>query len=403
MQIYVLDTNYEILSYIDITESTLWNKKYNDLGESEIYIPCDMEMLSILRKGHYLFRFDDDMLCKIKKVEIETDVENGDYIIATAKDMSEILAGRIVRWNTTFSGKVVHFIKKLIEDNVINPKDDKKQSHTVRRIPNFVFDMTEGEMEQFTDTINVTANADDLLQRIITTCKAFNYGFRTSLDIDTKTLKFRLFKGVNRTIPTTDDYVEFSPAYGNIISSKYETDDSNYKNVAYVGYKSADKDDEKIYLLSVHNEAVEPSGENRREIYVDGTNTSRDITYEELAQMFPNVRKSGNVYYNSQNISVATSEGEGEDEKITITDYTYLLLIRTIGYDTLENKKRTESFSGEVDMINSYRYKIDYDIGDIVKVINEYGIEANAQVFEIMESEDNDNGYVAEPSFQYVS
>ena len=403
MQIYVLDTNYEIISYIDITESTLWNKKYNDLGESEIYIPCDMEMLSILRKGHYLFRFDDDMLCKIKKVEIETDVENGDYIIATAKDMSEILAGRIVRWNTTFSGKVVHFVKKLIDDNVINPKDDKKQSHTVRRIPNFVFDMTDEEMEQFTDTINVTANADDLLQRIITTCKAFNYGFRTSLDIDTKTLKFRLFKGVNRTIPTTDDYVEFSSAYGNIISSKYETDDSNYKNVAYVGYKSADKEDETIYLLSVHNEAVEPSGEHRQEIYVDGTSTSRDISYEELVQMFPNVRKSGNNYYNSQNIVVAMSEGEGEDEKITVTDYTYLLLIRTIGYDLLESKKRTESFSGEVDMLNSYRYKIDYDVGDIVKVINEYGIEANAQVIEIMESEDNDNGYVAEPRFQYVS
>lgn len=406
MQIYVLDTEYEKISYIDVAESTLWNKKHNDLGESEIYIPCDMEMLSVLRKGYYLFRYDDDMLCQIEKVEIETDVENGDYIIATAKDMSKILAGRIVRWNTAFSGKVVHFVKKLIEDNIINPQDDKKQSHTVRRIQNFVFDMTDKEMAQFTDTISTTVNADDLLQLIITTCKAFNYGFRTSLDIDTKTLKFRLYKGVDRTIPTTDDYVEFSPAYGNIVSSKYETDDSNYKNVAYVGYKSADKEDETVYLLSVHNEAVEPRGENRREVYVDGTSTSRDISYEELSQMFPSVQKSGNEYYITQNgskVIVATSEGTGEDEKITVTDYTYLLLIRTIGYNTLETKKKTETFSGEVDMLDSYRYKIDYDVGDIVKVINEYGIESNAQVVEIMESEDNDNGYVVEPRFQYVS
>ena len=419
MQIYILDTEYEKVSYIDVAESTLWNVKYNDLGEAEIYIPCDIDMLSILRKGYYLFRYDDEMLCKIEKVEIETDAENGDYIVATATDMSKILAGRIVRWNTAFSGKVVHFVKKLIEDNIINPKDDKKQSHTARRIPNFVFDMTESEMAEFKETISTTVNAEDLLQLIITTCKAFNYGFRTSLDIDTKTLKFKLIKGVDRTNPTTDDYVEFSHAYGNIISSKYETDDSNYKNVAYVSYKSADKEDETVYLLSVHNEAVEPSGENRREVYVDGTNTSRDISYEELVQMFPNVTKESKTVtvenktqtestYYSGNIAVATSikevkENEETEEKITVTDYTYLLLIRTLGYSTLETKKKTEMFSGEVDVIDSYQYKIDYNIGDIVKVINEYGIEANAQVIEIMESEDNDNGFVVEPRFQYVS
>ena len=406
MQIYVLDTEYEKVSYIDVAESVLWNKKHNDLGESEIYIPCDMEMLSILRKGYYLYRYDDDMVCQIEKVEIETDAENGNYIIATAKDMSKVLAGRIVRWNTAFSGKVVRFVKKLIEDNVINPKDDKKQTHTVRRIPNFVFDMTEEEMAEFTETINTTVNAEDLLQLIITTCKANNYGFRTSLDIDTKMLKFKLYKGVDRTIPTTDDYVEFSPVYGNIISSKYETDDSNYKNVAYVGYKSADKEDETMYLLSVHNEEIEPSGENRREVFVDGTSTSREISYEELVQMFPAVRKDGNEYsitVSNSKIIVATSDGSGEDEKITVTDYTYLLLIRTIGYDLLKNKTRAELFSGEVDVKNSYQYKIDYNIGDIVKVINEYGIEANAQIFEIMESEDNDNGHVVEPRFQYVS
>lgn len=406
MQIYVLNTEYDIESYIDLADSVLWNKKYNDLGESEIYIPCDVEMLSILRKGYYLYRYDDDMVCKIKKVEIKTDAENGDYIVATAKDMSEILAGRIVRWNTAFSGKVVHFVKKLIENNVINPKDDKKQDHTVRHVPNFVFDMTEAEMAEFTETISAKAYGEDVLQLIIATCKAYNYGFRTSLDIDTKTLKFKLYKGVDRTNPENDDYVEFSPAYGNIISSNYSTDDSNHKNVAYVSYKSADKEDETEYLLSVHNEATEPSGENRREVFVDGTSTSREISYEELVQIFPTVRKSNSEYYivdGGKNTIVATSKGDGEDEKITVTDYTYLLLIRNIGYTKLENSRKMETFSGAVDLVDSYRYKIDYNVGDIVKVINEYGIEATAQIVEIMESEDNDNGYVVEPRFQYVS
>ena len=403
MQIYVLDTKYEILSYIDVAESVLWNKKHNDLGESEIYLPCDIEMLSILRRGHYLFRFDDDMFCKIEKVELETDVENGDYIIATAVDMSKILSGRIVRWNTAFSGKAVYFIKRLIEDNIINPKDAQGKLHTVRQIPNFVFDMTDEEMSEFIETVSTTVNAEDLLQLITATCKACNYGFRTSFDIDTKTLKFRVYKGVDRSIPATDEYVEFSPVFGNIISSQYKVEESNYKNIAYVGYKNTA---EEVHLLSVYSGETEPQGEDRREVYVDGTSTSRDISYDDLAQMFPAVSKSGNEYYiieNGNKIIVATSEGAGEDEKITVTDYTYLLLIRTIGRNLLESKTMTEIFSGEVDVLDSYRYKVDYNLGDIVKVINEYGIEARAQVIEIMESEDNDSGYVVEPRFQYIS
>ena len=74
MQIYVLDTNYDILAYIDVAESVLWNKKFNDIGESEIYIPCDMEMLSVLRRGHYLYRYDDDMFCKITRKTGESPV-----------------------------------------------------------------------------------------------------------------------------------------------------------------------------------------------------------------------------------------------------------------------------------------------------------------------------------------
>lgn len=403
MQIYVLDANYDTISYIDVTESTLWNKRFNDLGESEIYIPCDVEMLSILRRGHFLYRYDDDMVCRIEKVEIETNVENGDYIIATAVDMSKILAARIVRWNTTYSGTAARFIKKVIDDNIINPKDDKGNTLAARKIDNFVFDMTDDELSAFTETINVTANAEDLLQLVIATCKANNYGFRTSLDIDEKKLKFKLYKGVDRSLREMDGYVEFSHIFGNIISSQYEANESNYKNVAYVSYKDSS---DNVHLLSLHTGTKEPSGEDRREIFVDGTGTSRDITYEELTQMYPTVQKVNNEYSiteNGEKIVVARSTGQGEDEKITVTDYTYLQLIRTIGINLLESKAITEIFSGEVDVADSYCYKTDYDIGDIVRVINEYGIEARAQVVEIMESEDNDSGYIVEPRFQYIS
>lgn len=415
MQIYILNTEYEIVGMVDEYESCLWNKKYNDIGESEIYLPASDEMILLLQKGYYLYRYDDDMFCQIEKVEIKTDVENGDYLIATATDICKLLSGRIVRGQivssgitnpVVFSGKVVDFIKKLITDNVIDPPAIVSQ----RKIPNFIFD--DSNFAEFTETIETSVITDDLLQLIIKTCKSYNYGFRLAYNINTQKLVFRLYKGKNKATTESEEYVEFSPAYANIISSEFTVDASALKNVAYVGYKTVA---EEFVLLSLFNGETEPSGENRKEIYVDGTGTSRSITYDELQSIFHgNVKRnptSGGAtgyYYvinGGEEIKVATFEGETKDgvytETITVTDYTYLLLIRSLGRNALAANVETQSFNGEVDTIDTYEYKEDYDLGDTVKVINEYGVEAEAQITEIMESDDTDNGYAVEPTFEY--
>lgn len=416
MEIYVLNAEYEVVGMVDEYESVLWNKKYNDVGEAEIYLPASDEVILLLQKGYYLYRYDDDMFCQIEKVKIETDVENGDYLIATAADICKLLSGRIVRGQVNsagitppvvYSGKVAEFIKKLITDNVINPPTNQTQ----RKISNFVFD--DSNFAEFTETIDASVIADDLLQRVISTCKSYNYGFRIAYNINTQKLVFRLYKGKNKATTESEEYVEFSPAFANIISSEFEIDASALKNVVYVGYKTTA---EEFALLSLYNGTTEPQGENRKEIYVDGTGTSRSITYEELQAIFHgNVKRnptSGGAtgyYYvitGGEEIKVATFEGETKDgvyeEKITVTDYTYLLLIRSLGRNALAENVETQSFSGEVDTIGTYEYKEDYDLGDIVKVINEYGVAAEAQITEIMESDDTDNGYAVEPKFEYI-
>lgn len=394
MQLYILNSDYEFVGVIDETESTLWNKKYNDDGYCEIYVPCDMSLLSLLRKGNYVFRYDDDMFCKIEGLEIDTDAENGDYIIATANDIAKIImSGRIVRWQIVYKGTVFGFLQKVITDNIINPVQSQ------RKISNFVFDTSNAS--EFTETIEVSSFAEDLHSLVKGTCKTYNYGYRISYNPETQSLVFRLFKGVDRADPTNDGYVEFSPAFSNILASKYKEDDSNYKNVAYVGYKSSD---ESMYLLSLFNGETEPSGEDRKEVFVDGSNTSRDITLDELMLLFPNATRSDNAYYITEGVeqvAVATVDASGEEEKITVTDYTYLLLIRALGDSALAGHSKTQTFGGEIDTTDTYIIKKDYDIGDIVKVKDRYGNEADARIVEIMESEDNEDGRVIEPIFEY--
>lgn len=394
MQVYILDPDYNKLGVIDEAESILWKPKYNDVGECEIYIPCTEEYVSLLRRGNYIYRFDDDMFCKIEDFEIKTDVENGDYIIATAKDICNILAGRIVRWQIVFSGTFGQFIQKVLNDNVINPE----QSH--RAIPHFTFDNS--NLAEFSEKVEVSAFTDDLLQLILTACKTYSIGFRVSFNMETRELVFRLYRGKNKASIDGEEYIEFSPQYANILSSHYKEEEGNYKNVVYVGYKSANKDDETIYLYSYPDNEYDIKGEARREMYVDGTGTSREITYDELKQMFPNVSKSGSQYTSEETV-VATSEGTGDDEKITVTDFTYMKLIRRLAQDALAERVMTQSFEGDVDTVDSYSYKVDYNLGDIVKVINEYGISAEARITEIMESDDVNNGFSVEPKFEYLN
>ena len=420
MELYILSPKYEIVGMIDEAESVLWQKKYNDAGQCEIYIPCVAEMFSLLSRGNYVYRYDDDMFCKIETPEIETDVENGDYIISTANDITKvILSGRVVRWNIVYSGTVLGFLEKLITDNVISPAQSQ------RRISNFaLYQMTAAERAEFTERIEVTAFTDDLYALIQTTCKTFGYGFRVSYNIETQKLVFRVFKGKNKASESGDEYIEFSPTYANVLTSHYKEDESNYKNVAYVGYKSADKEDNTVYLLSVYDGQSEglpePQGEARKEFYVDATGTSRDITLDELNLLFPNVTKTTStvteenkqkyyaVYY-SNGVEVATSwqdvptDDKETEEKITVTDSTYLMFIQNAGVNALEQHRRTQEFTGEVDTIDTYEYKRDYDIGDIVKVKNKYGISVNARIIAIMESEDNEDGRVIEPVFEYLS
>ena len=65
--------------------------------------------------------------------------------------------------------------------------------------------------------------------------------------------------------------------------------------------------------------------------------------------------------------------------------------------DELAKVKELTDFSGEILAGNSYKYGIDYSLGDKVTVINEYGIRGTAVVSEITEVED-ETGYSIYPT-----
>ena len=90
-----------------------------------------------------------------------------------------------------------------------------------------------------------------------------------------------------------------------------------------------------------------------------------------------------------------TSSNNGE-----ITEQEYEAALAAEGTQTLAEHTVTESFEGEVNYQTPYVYKTDFFMGDIVEVVNEYGISATPRISEVIESED-ETGHSIIPTFDY--
>ncbi|MBR6503064.1 MAG: hypothetical protein IKT42_06435, partial [Clostridia bacterium] len=84
------------------------------------------------------------------------------------------------------------------------------------------------------------------------------------------------------------------------------------------------------------------------------------------------------------------------DGAISANEYTNLLLER--GAQNLSETVITESIEGEIEPNYTYVLNRDYFLGDIVDVINDYGVTMSPRIIEVIECTDT-NGYTCIPTF----
>lgn len=350
MELRILDTSYNLVAVLDDAESVLWHRKFNELGFCEIYVPCDSEYLEYLQKDYIITRQDDDMACIINKRKITTDVEDNDYLVVTGYEASCILQRRITWSHVDFSGKVVELIAKLINDSIVSPK------LAARTIPNFRIDTSNFSL--FSDLINYASEEENIYTLVENLCKSYGYGFKTTLENGVFT--FHILKQVDKSSKYGEYYVEFSAENQNILTTEYEEDNENLKNSMLIK-----GEEDNLQIIDGG------SGLQRREAILNVT------------------------------IPMTWKDDLGIEHTYTIEEYNNILL--SLGKAELAKQNEEVSFSGTVDVLYSYIYKEDYDVGDVVRVKNKYGISVPALISEVLESDDNENGYEVEPVLEYNS
>lgn len=349
MDVYVLDKSFNVIDVVDNYESCIWNIYYFSVGDFELYLPATTRNISLLQAGRYLVR-DKDLIdgnmynvMIIRKLNITTDIEQGNYLTVTGKCLKSVLQRRIVWTQTILSGKVENCLRLLISENAINPVIAERK----------ITQLTLGELKGFTETMRKQLTGDNLGDAVVDICTTYGMGWRVYVN-SSKRMVVEFFKGLDRSDNQSDNArVTFSTDYDTLLSSNYTLDTEEYKNVALV--------------------AGEGEGSARKTVSVG---TASDLERYE-------------IYVDSRDSS--TNDGE-------ITQTEYYEQLKEAGVDELETRKYTESFEGEIEPYSNYIYGVDYHLGDIVNVKNEYGVTATPRIIGVIES-NSDEGVSVIPTF----
>lgn len=351
MEIYVLNENFEAVKMVEVFYSMIWTERYNEAGDFELLTNVDLELMKYTKAGNYLWYNDSDRLMIIEGNEIICDIEEGNQLKITGRSLESILDRRIVWPQMNIQGGLQNGVESILNATFISPSDEN------RTVPNFVF---EASTDSRITSLQIDAqyageNVYDILCDI---CKQMNLGFKIVLN-DENEMVFSLYKGEDRSYDqTSNPCVIFSKNYENIISSDYLENDNAIKNVAYVAGEGQGSD--RTYAV-----VGEVSGLNRKE-----------------------------MFSNASGISSKTDDG-------TLTPEEYSEKLKQKGQEELSKCPRVKAFDCEVETTIMFRYGVDFFLGDVVQVVNEYGIEAKSRVTEMIRSQD-DSGYSAYPSFTII-
>lgn len=346
-----MDKNLNTLDLIDTQTSIIWTTRYYEAGDFELYVKADTKTLELLKEGNLIYRLDDKCVMVIEKIELQTNAENGDYIIASGNCIKSIFKRRIIWKQTNLTGTVLNCLKTIVNQNAVNPTDAN------RKLSNFNI----GTLTGTTATMTKQLTGKNLYEAIVEICKTYGLGWEITFDLDTKQFYVNVFSGTDRSYDNVDDnpYVIFSENYDNLIESNYIYDKSNYANVSLI---AGEGEGVKRKTQTVGN----ATGWDRYEIYVD----ARDL---------------------SQNL-------DSEDTSEHISDADYNLMLQERGNENLAEHKIVESFEGTVEPYVNYNFNEDYFLGDIVEIENAYQNTYKARITEIIESND-ENGLTVIPTF----
>jgi len=293
----------------------------------EFELHTSPSLFNMVEKGQLVLRSDR----RKETVKVEgVEIESGNLII-TGRFLSVTLADAAITTIYNFNGTIEAAMRQLVTE---------QYGRIARTLP-----MELAPAGGFPATIQAQVSLKNLLTVLQAMAKAGGLGFRVYADPEAQTLVFEIYAGVDRTeTQEVNERVTFSDVYFNIDQPRYYENEADYKNYAIVCGAGEGLDRTIV-------EVDRTAGEDRRELLVD----ARDL-----------------------------SQGEQ-------TAAQYEAVLRQRGIEKLDEHNRIQSFEAGIKSSSQFKYKVDWDLGDIVTgKQTAWGVSMDQRVAEVEEVYEND-------------
>lgn len=202
-----------------------------------------------------------------------------------------------------------------------------------------------GEDHGLTEAIDFQATNKTLLNTASKLCRATALGFRIWPDFEAKKMFFEVYKGVDRSSASASKVI-FSETYDNLTNESYTLNITNYRNAARI----VQIDDNGTLLMAYYGDG--DTGINAR-----------------LMPVMSSVETNGRT---AEQINEA---------------------MRLVGETALVNRQIAETFTFATDPEGAFKYREDYDLGDLVIINhNAWNIHQTRRITEV--EEDYEGGKV---------
>lgn len=347
----------------DSFSSLLWDVEYYSCGAFEVYIAASPQNIEIFQTGRIVGRDDDkEHYGLIESVQLETDAENGDYLIVRGRFLMCLLERRIIYPTVNFTKETSYsdIIKTVVQFNAV--------VSGARKIPGLSVGISTGSCWEQKTKLQISYN--NLMRWVYMVCEKIGgtANIRLSKTANEQyEMLLELSEGADRSIMQEENsHIVFSDGYNNLLSFSYTTDISVQKNFAYILGKGEGEERKRTTYVN----GSEPSNLDRYEVYVD----AKDMSDEEQV--------------------------DGETKPIPEAEY--IEMLKEKGKQSIV-LPLTASESQIAVQSTQFRYNIDYFVGDYVTVEHRrFGLRQNKiQLIGMIESFDQ-NGRNLTPTFREV-
>lgn len=335
MELYIFDKDLNLINIVDNFISLIWTRKYYGPGEFELHLPLTQDNIKYLKRENILYKKGDNEAGYIETRQIDLDEEGNEVLTIKGKFLTHYTDRRINWGQLLFNGKSEVLMRKLVNDNCINP------SNSVRKIPLLEL----GILKNFTETIEYQNSYGNVVNELESIALTNELGYRINFNHIDKKLIFEVYKGVNRSVnQSLIAPCIFSRDFENILNQTYMESNNSYKNTALV---AGEGEGTQRVLVPINNSI---SGLERYELFVDARDLQKEV----------------------------------DDKVLTDIEYKNTLIQR--GKEKLAEYKEIKTFESKVNTRGNNVYKVDYDLGDIVTVVDKkWGVTLDTRITEIEE------------------